>query len=558
MCVAVLLLACLPERLRAEELAPAHLSTIDGALVLERDGQEDAAILGMPVIPGDRLRTTAGRAEILFDDGTAIALDEYTAVDVQAATLVRLNLGRVRLTVSGSSTGQFRIDTPVAAASTQSPGEYRVSVVEGRSGPNTELAVFRGIASLSTDRDAVSLGAGQLIVARADGMPRSPNGFNSARMDPFDQWASARRDERRGTSQAAQYLPADLRTYGGTFEQNGAWEYEASAGYVWYPNVAADWRPYSDGYWEGLPVYGWTWIGVEAWAWPTHHYGRWGYARSRWYWVPERHWAPAWVSWAGAPGYVSWCPLGYDNRPVFALSATSVSAGRSWTAGWVVTSRDSFGARRALVARTAGAPLPIPAATAFVVQRTAPVQVPARSFGNATGQGAGPAGPRGRADNIGQRPLQTSPTAAGGANASTSSLRRVTEADRAQRVGQAQPTPQVAPHDPGTSRVVTPSYRTAVPHGSLPAVGGSTTPAPGTAGPQPHTPAPSPATSLPTPAPAPPAHDAPHATPPAPSKGTAAPAHDRSSGHQDTGGHHEGGGKPAQASGTSQDHGSHR
>ena len=47
--------------------------------------------------------------------------------------------------------------------------------------------------------------------------------------------------------------------------------------------------------------------------------------------------------WASAPGYVSWCPLGFDSRPVFGLSAGV----NSFRAGWVVVPRTSFGYRGA-------------------------------------------------------------------------------------------------------------------------------------------------------------------------------------------------------------------
>ena len=74
--------------------------------------------------------------------------------------------------------------------------------------------------------------------------------------------------------------------------------------------------PTIDGRWTTLRPWGWTWIGYDPWAWPTHHYGRWGFSAGAWFWIPGRTWGPAWVSWAYAPGYVSWCPLGWNNRPV--------------------------------------------------------------------------------------------------------------------------------------------------------------------------------------------------------------------------------------------------
>ena len=48
------------------EPAPAHLAYIEGEVSLEREGQTEAATSSLPLIPGDRLRTTQGRAEILF------------------------------------------------------------------------------------------------------------------------------------------------------------------------------------------------------------------------------------------------------------------------------------------------------------------------------------------------------------------------------------------------------------------------------------------------------------------------------------------------------------
>ena len=37
--------------------------------MLDRDGRPEASPLDMPLVPGDRLRTQNGRAEVLFGDG---------------------------------------------------------------------------------------------------------------------------------------------------------------------------------------------------------------------------------------------------------------------------------------------------------------------------------------------------------------------------------------------------------------------------------------------------------------------------------------------------------
>jgi hypothetical protein len=183
-----------------------------------------------------------------------------------------------------------------------------------------------------------------------------------------------------GTATSAAYLPQDLQTYGDTFDRYGSWQYSAPHGYVWYPTVAPGWRPYYYGSWSPVPSYGWTWIGIDAWSWPTHHYGRWGYGRNAWYWIPGRTWGAAWVSWAAAPDYVSWCPLGYDGRPVFGLSVIAADFGsryrdHGWN-GWTVLSRRQFGARGSYANRDAVEPRQLPSNTPFIVQSRAPVALP--------------------------------------------------------------------------------------------------------------------------------------------------------------------------------------
>jgi Family of unknown function (DUF6600) len=234
--------------------------------------------------------------------------------------------------------------------------------------------VMRGAATLTTERGSMPLRAGERSVALEDRTPSAPQRFNAARFDDFDRWYADRRAARVNppSTPSGQYLPAELRAYSGTLDRNGSWQYSAPYGYVWYPSVAADWQPYYDGYWESVPSYGWTWIGVGAWAWPTHHYGRWGYGRGSWFWIPGRTWGSAWVSWASAPGYMSWCPLGFDGRPVFGLSV-GLGGSRS---GWVVVPRTSFGGRSFYASRHSIPIQRLSRSTPFAVQSHAPAPAP--------------------------------------------------------------------------------------------------------------------------------------------------------------------------------------
>ena len=319
--------------------APAHVSHVEGTVTLERDGRPETSPLNMPLLSGDRLKTVDGRVEILFADGSALHLDTRSTLDIQSDELARLIDGRMRLAMAGRGL-TYRIDSPAGSVRIAQPGEFKLSMLHGDNETQLELAVIRGAAEIFTDQGSTTVRAGERAYASAGLAPSYAYNYNSANFDAFDQWAEARRDTRLGVS--AQYLPEDVRPYSTTFDQYGDWRYEQTYGYVWYPRVAATWRPYYYGRWASYPRYGWTWVGVDSFAWPTHHYGRWGFSAGAWFWIPSSHWAPAYVSWAYAPGYVSWCPLGFDNRPVFGFSFNVGPAYYSSYA-WTAVSYTHFG-----------------------------------------------------------------------------------------------------------------------------------------------------------------------------------------------------------------------
>ena len=208
-------------------------------------------------------------------------------------------------------------------------------------GDEVELAVLRGGAELVNEQGRSYVSAGERTYARLQAAPSPAYVFNSAAWDSFDRWSESRRDQRLGVS--AQYLPEDVRRYAPAFDTYGSWRHEPAYGYVWYPRVQVGWRPYYRGRWASLRPYGWTWIANDPWGWPTHHYGRWGISAGSWFWIPGRSWAPAWVSWGYAPGYVSWCPLGWNNRPVLGFSVNYYGGRRydPWYA-WSVLPRGHF------------------------------------------------------------------------------------------------------------------------------------------------------------------------------------------------------------------------
>ena len=322
------------------EGAPAHVSFVEGVATLEREGRIDDAPQNMPLLSGDRVRTRGGRVEILFADGSTLHLDQNSAIDLQSDELVRLLEGRVRLSIPGPARDiSYRIDAPFAWARIADAGEYRVSLSQNSGQAELEMAVIRGQAELVNEDGRTPLRAGERAFARAGVAPSYAYVFNSAQMDGFDRWSEGRRSERLGLS--TQYLPEEVRAYSSSFDRYGSWGYDASYGNVWYPRVEVGWRPYYYGRWVPYGHYGYSWVSSHAWGWPTHHYGRWGFSAGVWFWIPGRTWGPAWVSWAYAPGYVSWCPLGWNNRPIYYVNG--YHGYNPWRA-WTVVPRHHFGA----------------------------------------------------------------------------------------------------------------------------------------------------------------------------------------------------------------------
>ncbi len=325
-----------------ESVAPAHVAYVEGAVTLERDGRPENAPLNMPLLSGDRLKTIDGRAEVLFADASALHIDARTTIDIQSDELLRLIDGRLRLHIAGPVRRvAYRVDSPSGSVRITQPGEYRIAILRSQEETQLELAVLRGAAEIFTDEGTTAVRAGERAYASAGLAPSYAYAYNSANWDAFDRWSESRRDTRMGVS--AQYLPSEVRAYSSTFDEHGDWRYEQSYGYVWYPRVAVSWRPYYYGRWAQYPRYGWTWIGVDRFAWPTHHYGRWGFSANAWFWIPANRWAPAHVSWAYAPGYVSWCPLGFDNRPVIGVNFFSVGPGYYSSRGWTAIGYSHFG-----------------------------------------------------------------------------------------------------------------------------------------------------------------------------------------------------------------------
>src|SRR6266702_1430168 len=74
LCCATLFLAT-ASAAPAQESPPPYLAVVEGVANIDRQGDVQAAAQNMPLVPGDRVTTLAGRVEILFPDGSVLDLD---------------------------------------------------------------------------------------------------------------------------------------------------------------------------------------------------------------------------------------------------------------------------------------------------------------------------------------------------------------------------------------------------------------------------------------------------------------------------------------------------
>jgi hypothetical protein len=323
--------------------APANLAFVVGVVDVVQDGIAAQAEAPVMLIEGDSVQTRSGRGEIVFGDGSVLHLSVDSALDILGDDRLRLSGGRVVLRVSRAAQRPYILDTPSAPVRFDAEGEY--GIIADRSG-RLEVTVARGSATV----EQWSIRGGQMITIAAGGARPLIEPFNSARWDAFATW-SYERATAFTASASAEQLPYELRAYSPVFDRYGRWDHVEPYGQVWFPSVGVSWRPYYDGSWA-FTRYGWTWQGRDYWAWPTHHYGRWGFTGAFWYWVPATAWAPAWVTWGIAPGYVSWAPVGWSvpgyadpwgRRDHPAYSPYSYYS--PWR-GWTVLPRHQFGPRR--------------------------------------------------------------------------------------------------------------------------------------------------------------------------------------------------------------------
>jgi hypothetical protein len=307
----------------------ARIAFVEGDASYSRGDDPDnwqAAAINVPMTLGDRLYTGDGSRLELQLHGAWIRMapgSDLTALnlthDVKQFSLTGGTASfRIR-----SLQGQevFEVDTPNAAVTFETAGDYRIDVDQDG---NSRVTVRRGQSTVAAEGGQIPLSSGNAVSIQGFDNP-SYDIVEVPGPDAWDRWVGFR-DSQSSHIRSAVYVNSDIV---GTedLDRYGRWSEIPNYGQSWSPStVSADWTPYRDGQWVWQDPWGWTWVGAEPWGWAPYHYGRWVTYSNRWYWVPVGRtaavtYSPALVAFVGSGpgwsasvavgggGYVGWFPL---------------------------------------------------------------------------------------------------------------------------------------------------------------------------------------------------------------------------------------------------------
>jgi hypothetical protein len=359
----------------------------------------------LPISPGDELHTDdPGRAEIALADGNVLHVGGGTSVQFvslsseqgtdDTVSAIALQEGSVILSVMGSEDKSIpRIDTEDVTVYANSGSRVRVNADSRR---GSAVIVRAGSVEVKSPTGSYTVRAGNYLLSQGEQEPEIARGGFSR--DRFDGWAADRLSSTYDTPQTAssQYVGEDYAGDVASLEGNGDWDYNSTYGnYVWRPNVAVGWTPYSNGSWYYTPA-GLTWWSNDPWGWYPFHYGNWFFDTgwNSWCWSPGWCYSPAWVYWAYTPSYVGWCPLGwygfyspwwnnyyrqwsYPRGSAFAIHGT-FSTRRVDLRGWNFTGTNGFGTARGRMDVIAGTRAADRLGTQMAIS-SRPIVVPARN-----------------------------------------------------------------------------------------------------------------------------------------------------------------------------------
>lgn len=279
-----------------------RLSEVRGTVQLDRgvgDGFQPA-IINMPVVEQNVLKTSVGVAEVEFENSSTLRLGPNSEVEfillgrtAQGATVTTVQLVKgiayaSIVKTSGKAPNVFDLSFGDRNIHLQPDTHVRLEV----SGQQAELAVLKGKVELPDPNQTIEIErkhTATFALANTT-QPEVAKGVESLAM--LDSW----------DKQLDQYhsRQASLSSFGGVpysygvsdMLYYGAFQNMGGCGMMWRPYFAsAAWSPYSNGTWAYYAGAGYSWVSPYPWGWTPYHYGSWSFCPGAgWGWMPGGSW----------------------------------------------------------------------------------------------------------------------------------------------------------------------------------------------------------------------------------------------------------------------------
>ena len=285
-----------------------RLSYIEGGVQISRGAgaSYEKAIVNLPITESAKLKTSDGRAEVEFEDGSTLRIVPESEIEFSQLSLrdsgakvsaVEVKKGTAYVNFAGTKNDEFSVRFGEEKISLAHAAHLRIMLGD----EDSTVAVFKGLIQVDSPAGEIAVKKNQTVDFDLDS-----NQYKLAkniRESPYDSWDDQQNEyhTRFAAKSYNNYSPyaygtTDLAYYGNFFNAPGY-------GMMWQPYLAGmGWDPFMDGAWAFNQGFGFGWVSAYPWGWTPYHYGTWvflpGYG---WAWQP----GGTWNTWYSQPRVVN-------------------------------------------------------------------------------------------------------------------------------------------------------------------------------------------------------------------------------------------------------------